>query len=372
MQWWNISFSRMYFVLMNEIQSLFEDSCCELEGKQKTNPQALIFCEKEMVESRCKYRVGRIFSVTFASDFMKEKRTIGGKKTSPFGGTGVAIITPFKNDGSVDFVGLTKVIEHIIKGKCEYIVVMGTTGESPSLSKEEKHVVLEHAIHIVNGRVPIVYGIGGFNTAEVVNQLQTTNLIGVSGILSVSPYYNKPNQRGIYEHYKNVAQASPLPVILYNVPGRTAMNMTAETTLRIAHDFPRIVGIKEASGNLEQIMAIIKDRPKDFLVISGDDLLTLPIIASGAEGVISVVANAYPKQFSEMVRLFLQGDFVQGNVLHYKLMRITQLFFADGNPGGVKVAMELMKLCKANVRLPLYEVNDAVRNAIRAEARKIK
>jgi 4-hydroxy-tetrahydrodipicolinate synthase len=291
---------------------------------------------------------------------------------SPFPGTGVAIITPFKSDGSIDFPALTKVIEHIIKGKCEYIVVMGTTGESPSLSKDEKHAVLEHAIQVINGRVPVVYGIGGFNTAEVVDQLVTTNLIGVSGILSVSPYYNKPNQRGIYEHYKNVAEASPLPVILYNVPGRTAMNMTAETTLKLAHDFPRIVAIKEASGNLEQIMTIIKDRPKDFLVISGDDLLTLPIIASGADGVISVVANAYPKQFSEMVRLFLDGNFAEGNVLHYQLMRITQLFFADGNPGGVKEVMELMKLCKANVRLPLFAVNDSVKAAIKAEAKKIK
>jgi 4-hydroxy-tetrahydrodipicolinate synthase len=291
---------------------------------------------------------------------------------SPFLGTGVAIITPFKTDGKIDFIALTKVIEHIIAGNCEYIVVMGTTGESPSLSKEEKNAVLEHAVHIINGRVPIVYGIGGFNTAEVVQQLKTTNLKKVSGILSVSPYYNKPNQRGIYEHYKTVAEASPLPVILYNVPGRTAMNVTAETTLKLAHDFPKIVAIKEASGNLEQIMAIIKDRPKNFLVISGDDLLTLPIIASGADGVISVVANAYPKQFSEMVRFFLQGNFTDGNKIHYQLMRITQLFFADGNPGGVKAAMEYMKLCKAKVRLPLYEVNDVVRNAIRAEARKIR
>lgn len=203
---------------------------------------------------------------------------------------------------------------------------MGTTAESPSLSKQEKKEVLAHALAIINGRVPVVYGIGGFNTAELVNQLITTDLLGVSGILSVSPYYNKPNQRGIYEHYKEVADASPLPILLYNVPGRTGMNMTADTTLKIAHDFPKVVAIKEASGNLEQVMAIIKDRPKDFLLISGDDLLTLPIIASGGEGVISVVANAYPKQFSEMVRLFLSVNFKSGNKIHYELMRITQLF----------------------------------------------
>ncbi len=291
---------------------------------------------------------------------------------SPFTGTGVAIITPFKSDGSIDFPALTKVIEHIIKGKCEYIVVMGTTGESPVLSKNEKHEILQHAIKIINGRVPVVYGIGGNNTAETVHQLITTDLLGVSGILSVSPFYNKPNQRGLYEHYKEIAEASPLPVILYNVPGRTAMNMTADTTLKLAHDFPRLVAIKEASGNLEQMMAIIKDRPKDFLVISGDDLLTLPIIASGGDGVISVVANAFPKQFSEMVRLFLDGNFKAGNKLHYQLMRVTQLFFADGNPGGVKVALEAQKFIKANLRLPLYPVNEEVRKAIIAETKKFK
>lgn len=291
---------------------------------------------------------------------------------SPFSGTGVAIVTPFKTDGSIDFPAFTKVIEHIIKGKCEYIVVMGTTGESPTLSKNEKHDILSHAIKVINGRVPVVYGIGGFNTAEVVQQLITTDLIGVSGILSVSPYYNKPNQRGLYAHYKEVAEASPLPVILYNVPGRTAMNMTADTTLKLAHDFPRIVAVKEASGNLEQIMTIIKDRPKDFMVISGDDLLTLPIIAAGGHGVISVVANAFPKQFSEMVRLFLDGNFKAGNKIHYQLMRVTQLFFADGNPGGVKVSLEAQKLIKANMRLPLFPVNDEIRKAIIAETKKIR
>ena len=300
------------------------------------------------------------------------RKTSSSRAKSIYRGTGVAVFTPFKNDGSIDFPALTKVIEHIIKGKCEYIVVMGTTGESPALSKDEKKQVLQHALRTINGRVPVVYGIGGNNTSEVVQQRITTDLVGVSGILSVSPYYNKPNQRGLYEHYKEVAEASPLPVILYNVPGRTAMNVTAETTLRLAHDFPRIAAIKEASGNLEQIMAILNGRPDDFLVISGDDLLTLPMIACGADGVISVVANAYPKQFSEMVRRCLAGDFNAAQPLHYQLMRITQLFFADGNPGGVKVSLELQKLCKANLRLPLYPVNDAVKQAIRAEAKKIR
>lgn len=291
---------------------------------------------------------------------------------SPFTGTGVAVVTPFKNDRSVDFPALTKIIDHIIKGKCEYLVIMGTTGESPALSKDEKKQILAHAIEVTNGRVPIVYGIGGNDTAEVVHQLETTDLRGVTGILSVSPYYNKPNQRGIYEHYRAVAEAAPLPVILYNVPGRTGMNMTAETTLRLAHDFPRFVATKEASGNIEQIMAIIKDRPKDFLVISGDDLLTLPLIASGAVGVISVVANAFPKKYSDMVRLCLNGDFAGASKLHYELMRVTQLFFADGNPGGVKEALNAMKLCKPFVRLPLFEVNEAVKKGVSSEVRKLK
>jgi 4-hydroxy-tetrahydrodipicolinate synthase len=290
---------------------------------------------------------------------------------NPFRGTGVAIVTPFTGKGEIDFPGLERVINHIIKGKCEYIVVMGTTGESPALSKDEKKEVLAFALEKINNRVPVVYGIGGNDTREVVEQLSTTDLLGVSGILSVSPYYNKPNQRGLYEHYREIAQASPLPVILYNVPARTSMNLTAETTLKIAHDFSRIVAIKEASGNLEQIMTIIRDRPKDFLVISGDDLLTLPIIACGADGVISVVANAFPKIFSDMVRAALKDDLDSARRLHFKLMKVTQLFFADGNPGGVKQALETLRLCKANLRLPLYPVNDTLKAAIRAETRKL-
>jgi 4-hydroxy-tetrahydrodipicolinate synthase len=294
------------------------------------------------------------------------------RKISPFTGTGVAVVTPFKTDGSIDYPSLTKIINHIIKGKCEYLVIMGTTGESPALSKEEKKAVLAHALEVNAGRVPVVYGMGGNDTRELVHQLITTDLRGVSGILSVSPYYNKPNQRGLYEHYKEVAEASPLPVILYNVPGRTAMNMTADTTLKLAHDFPRIVGIKEASGNLEQIMVIAKDAPEDFLVISGDDLLTLPMMSFGVSGVISVVANAYPKQYSDMVRLGLKGDFKGATKLHNSLLRITQLFFADGNPGGVKEALAAMKLCKTTVRLPLFEVNESVKKAILAEMKKIR
>jgi 4-hydroxy-tetrahydrodipicolinate synthase len=291
---------------------------------------------------------------------------------SPFYGTGVAVVTPFTSIGKIDFPALTRIIEHILKGKCEYLVIMGTTGEAATLTKEEKELLLAHVIQVVNKRVPIVYGIGGNDTAEVAHQLETTNLIGVSGILSVSPYYNKPNQNGIYAHYAAIADITPLPVILYNVPGRTAMNMTADTTLRLAHDFPRFVGVKEASGNLEQIMVILRDRPSDFLVISGDDLLTLPIIACGGDGVISVTANAYPKLYSNMTRLCLAGDFAAASVINNKLIHMTQLFFADGNPGGVKEVMAAMKLCKTNLRLPLFPVNETVAKAIKTEMKNLK
>lgn len=287
-------------------------------------------------------------------------------------GTGVAVVTPFLKSGKVDFDGLTNVINHIIKGKCEYLVIMGTTGESPVSSKEEKKAILQHAIGIANKRVPVVYGVGGNHTGEVCDTLEHTDFSGVTAILSVAPYYNKPNQRGLYEHYKAIAQSSPLPVIMYNVPGRTGMNMTSDTTLKLAHDFPRLVAMKEASGNLEQIMAIMKDAPKDFLLISGDDLLTLPMIAAGAQGVISVVANAFPRKFSDMVRQCLDGNFAKARPLHYDLMRVTQLFFSDGNPGGVKVSLEAQKLCRSDLRLPLMPVNDSVRNAILAETKKLR
>ncbi len=294
------------------------------------------------------------------------------KTQNALAGTGVAVVTPFLKDGSVDYPSLTNVINHIVKGKCEYLVIMGTTAESPALNKDEKKAILQHAIKVAAGRVPVVYGIGGYNTSEVCESLEHTDLTGVTAILSVSPFYNKPNQRGLYEHYKAVANSSPLPVIMYNVPGRTGMNMTADTTLKLAHDFPRLVAMKEASGNLEQIMAIIKDAPKDFLTISGDDLLTLPILAAGGHGVISVVANAFPRKFSDMVRYSLAGDFAKARLLHYDLMKVTQLFFADGNPGGVKASLEAQKICKAYLRLPLMPVNDAVHAGIVKETKRLR
>jgi 4-hydroxy-tetrahydrodipicolinate synthase len=287
-------------------------------------------------------------------------------KNSKFKGTGVAIVTPFLKDGSIDYKSLTKLINHIIKGGIEYVVVMGTTGESVTLSKEEKQLVVAHVIDTIAGRVPVVLGLGGNNTQEILNALKkSADFKGIDAILSVSPYYNKPNQRGIYQHYKAIAEASPLPIILYNVPGRTSSNITADTTIKLAEDFKNIIAIKEASGNLEQCMKIIKYRPKDFLVISGDDMLTLPIIASGGDGVISVVANAFPKDFSEMTRQILAGNVKEAQKLHYKLTDITEQLFADGNPAGVKEALELLNICQTHVRLPLVRVNKNVQNALK-------
>lgn len=287
-------------------------------------------------------------------------------KNSKFKGTGVAIVTPFNKDNSIDYKSLNKLVDFIIKGGVEYIVVLGTTGESVTLSKEEKQSVVTHVIENVNRRVPIVLGLGGNNTQEILSAFKkSSDFNNIDAILSVSPYYNKPNQRGIYQHYKAIAEASPLPIILYNVPGRTASNVTADTTIKLATDFKNIIAVKEASGNLEQCMKIIKHRPKDFLVISGDDMLTLPMIAAGADGVISVVANAFPKDFSEMTRQILAGNVKEAQKLHYKLTDIIEQLFADGNPAGIKAVLEMMKICSPTVRLPLVNVNKATQNALK-------
>lgn len=280
-------------------------------------------------------------------------------------GTGVAIVTPFDKKGRVDTKGLSNLVNFLVKGKIEYLVVLGTTGESATLSKEEKKLVTETVVKANKGRLPLVLGIGGNNTAEVVETIQHTNLRDFHAILSVSPYYNKPSQRGIYEHYKAVAKSTKKPIILYNVPGRTASNIAADTTLKLAHKFPNIIAVKEASGNIEQCMSIIENRPKDFLVISGDDNLTLPLLACGADGVISVVANAFPKDFSDMVRAGLKGDYNTARKLHYKTFQVTQQLFADGNPGGVKHALSLLKVCGPDVRLPLVTPNEAVQKKLK-------
>ena len=287
-------------------------------------------------------------------------------KNSKFKGTGVAIVTPFNKDNSIDYKSLNKLVDFIIKGGVEYVVVLGTTGESVTLSKEEKQSVVTHVIENVNRRVPIVLGLGGNNTQEILSAFKkSSDFNNIDAILSVSPYYNKPNQRGIYQHYKAIAEASPLPIVLYNVPGRTASNVTADTTIKLATDFKNIIAVKEASGNLEQCMKIIKHRPKDFLVISGDDMLTLPMIASGADGVISVVANAFPKDFSEMTRQILAGNVKEAQKLHYKLTDIIEQLFADGNPAGIKAVLEMLKICSPTVRLPLVNVNKATQNALK-------
>lgn len=291
---------------------------------------------------------------------------------SSFQGTGVAIITPFKTDGSIDFSGLKAVIDYIIDGGVEYIVSLGTTGESATLSSDEKKVVWESTVSHVNGRVKLVAGIGGNNTQEVIKDLKKFDSTGFDAILSVCPYYNKPTQEGIYQHYKAIAEESSLPVILYNVPGRTGVNMTADTTLRLAHDFKNIIAMKEASGNFEQFNAIIRDKPEDFLFLSGDDPITLPLIAMGAAGVISVIGNALPGMFSTMVRMCLDGKFIEAQALHHSMTEITGLCFVEGNPGGVKSAMKQLGLCGDTMRLPLVNVSLETEEKIRIQLKQLK
>jgi 4-hydroxy-tetrahydrodipicolinate synthase len=280
-------------------------------------------------------------------------------------GTGVAIVTPFNGKGKVDTEALTRLVKHLHKGSVEYIVVLGTTGESVTLTKDEKKLVIDTVIKANANTLPLVIGIGGNNTAEVLESIKRTDLKPFEAILSVAPYYNKPNQEGYYQHYKALARSTKKGIILYNVPGRTGSNVTWQTQVRIAKDFKNIIATKEASGNIEQIMKVIMNRPKGFMVISGDDNLTLPILAAGGHGVISVVANAFPKNFSEMVRLCLKDHFDEARKLHYDLVNITDQLFADGNPGGIKYALSLLKICDSHVRLPLAEPNDNVKEALK-------
>ena len=280
-----------------------------------------------------------------------------------FFGTGVALITPFTSTGSVDYKALKKVLQHTAKG-VDYYVVMGTTGESATLSSQEKKDVLRFVIENNPKRLPIVYGIGGNNTKEVVENIKSTNFEGVDALLSVSPYYNKPSQEGIYQHFKAVADASPVPVMLYNVPGRTASNISAETTLRLAAH-KNIFAIKEASGNIQQCMKIAKAMPKDFLLISGDDLLTVPLYSIGAKGVISVLANAYPVVFQKMKEFSFAGDFAKASREQFKILEINGPMYEEGNPVGVKQVMADMGLCSNNVRLPLVPASEGLKKKIR-------
>ena len=270
-----------------------------------------------------------------------------------FRGLGIALVTPFQADGSIDFDALDRLIEYQIQGGADFLCIMGTTAETPTLSREEKRLLKEHFVERVAGRVPLLMGCGGNNTAAILEELQTENWKGIDGILSVCPYYNKPTQEGLYQHFAAIAKTSPVPVVLYNVPGRTGVNMTAETTLRLAREFENIVAIKEASGNITQMDDIIKNKPKHFDVISGDDGITFPLITLGAEGVISVIGNALPAEFSRMVRLALKGEYNTSLSIHHKFTELFKLLFVDGNPAGVKAMLSEMGLIQNVLRLPL-------------------
>ena len=274
-------------------------------------------------------------------------------------GTGVAMVTPFNSDGSIDFSALKKLTRHLIDNQVEYLVVMGTTGETATLSATEKRQIFDAVLEENSGALPVIAGLGGNNTQELIGALKAFNFDGISAVLSVSPYYNKPNQTAIKAHYTAIADASPLPVILYNVPGRTGSNMNASTTLELA-EHANIIAMKEASGNFEQCMEIITHRPKDFYVLSGDDALTLPFMSMGMDGVISVMANAYPRNFSEMVRMGLGGNFKAARELHYGMLDIMNEIFADGSPAGIKEILNHLGICGTHVRLPLAAVNQNV------------
>ena len=288
---------------------------------------------------------------------------------NPFTGSGVALVTPFHKDGSIDFDALKKLVQLQIDGGTDFLVVQGTTGESPTLSQDEKMQVLQTVMDVNQGKLKIVYGVGGNNTIAVGETLKKVPT-GVDGILSVSPYYNKPIQKGIIEHYKYIASCTDLPIILYNVPGRTGSNVLPETTIALA-EIPNIVAMKEASGSMEQIMEIIRLRKPDFGVLSGDDAITMPLIAAGADGVISVVANVFPEKFSKMVHASMEGDLDTARKEHYDLLPITKMFFEEGNPGGVKVALAVRGIMEENMRMPLYPVSDGLRARITLETNNL-
>jgi 4-hydroxy-tetrahydrodipicolinate synthase len=286
------------------------------------------------------------------------------KDKTKLNGTGVAIVTPFHNYGTIDFGSLERLLNFIIDGGVDFIVALGTTSEAPTLTDDEKAAVMDIVLETVNGRIPVVMGMGGNSTQAIVSKIKKTDFTGIDAILSVAPYYNKPNQRGIYNHFKAISASSPVPIILYNVPGRTSSNISAETTLNLARDFDNIVAIKEASGDFTQIMDILREKPEGFEVFSGDDAITFPMMTLGATGVISVVANAFPKPFSDMVRLIKSGYYEKALQIHYSLMPIVHQMFADGNPAGVKVALEALGLLKNNLRLPLVKANKSINLAM--------
>jgi 4-hydroxy-tetrahydrodipicolinate synthase len=281
-----------------------------------------------------------------------------------FKGTGVAVITPFKNDLSVDFASLGRIIEHLIAGNVNYIVLLGTTGEASTLNSDEKRALTSYAVEVINNRVPLVVGIGGNNTSEVINYIRHADLDGVDAILSVAPYYNKPGQNGLYQHFRQIALASPVPVIIYNIPSRTCSNILPETCLKLAQDCDNIIGIKESSGNYENTIKLIKDKPENFLVISGNDMDVLSVIAAGGTGVISVLANAFPAEWSEMVQQALKYNFKTAREIQFRFLELIELLFVDGNPAGIKAIMNSMNMCQNILRLPLVPVSKQVQSRI--------
>ncbi|MBL7868067.1 MAG: 4-hydroxy-tetrahydrodipicolinate synthase [Flavobacterium lindanitolerans] len=285
-------------------------------------------------------------------------------------GTGVALVTPFKKDFSVDVEALKRIVNYQIDNGIDYMVVLGTTGEPATMNKEEKELVIKTVKETNNGRLPLVLGVGGNNTAEVVEELKTRDFTGFTAVLSVSPYYNKPTQEGIYQHFKAIAEASPLPVILYNVPGRTGSNMLPSTVIRLANDFKNVVAIKEAAGDIVQAMKLIQGKPKDFLVISGDDMVTLPMVLAGGAGVISVIAEGFPKQFSKMVSLGLERKVDEAYELHYQIADSIDMIFEQGNPAGVKEIFKVLGLSENTVRLPLVNVNEDLAGRIEQFVKK--
>lgn len=289
-----------------------------------------------------------------------------------FKGLGIALITPFKKDGSVDYEALERVIDYQLNNGADFLCILATTGETPCLTAEEKVAIKQLVVKQVAGRIPIVMGCGGNNTAAVVEELKNTDWSGIDGILSVCPYYNKPSQEGLYQHFKAIAKASPLPVILYNVPGRTGINLKAETTCRLAHDCENIVAIKEASGSLEQVDDIIKNHPDGFDVLSGDDALTFPMVASGAAGVISVIGNALPKEFSRMIRYEFRGEYEPARRIHHKFTELYQLLFVDGNPAGVKALLHEMGMIENELRLPLVPTRIATMQKMAAILKELR
>ena len=283
---------------------------------------------------------------------------------NPFSGTGVALVTPFRKQETIDFSKLETLINHIIAGGVDYIVALGTTSEAATLTETERHALQEFIVESVAGRCPIMLGLGGNNTLSVTDTIASTNFEGISGILSVAPYYNKPNQRGLAQHFKQISEASPVPVVIYNVPGRTGVNITADTTLQLANECPNIIGIKEASGNIAQCMQILRNKPERFLVISGDDSLTYPLISLGAAGVISVVANALPKEMSAMVKHALKGNQKKAQPLHYRMLPLMNAIFDEGNPTGVKALLEIEGRISNVLRMPLVKASKPLYNKI--------